>query len=172
MYKICTVEVFTLNVRDYLVHRTSACKLPWQFWHCVHNLANFSSSAFRCEISFWKSADSFGLQCLQTAAPKCQGERSIQVKRCCTLYDMISSKEVLYDPQVLDSCVMYTWLRRNGSTLLSNLLSTVGLDSQIKGPKGWICWFSPLTWESLFPFLKWWDFELLSSLHTLCTQVC
>ena len=150
MYKIYTVEVFKLNLRDYLVHRTSACKLPWQFWHCVHNLANFSSSAFRCEISFWKSADSFGLQCLQTAAPECQGGRSIQVKRCCTLYDMISRKQVLYDPQVLDFCVMYTWLRRNGSILLSDLLYTVGLDSQIKGPKLNLLWIPFGDWKELF----------------------
>ena len=144
---------------DYLVHRTSACKLPWQFWHCVHNLANFSSSAFRCEISFWKSADSFGLQCLQTAAPACQGWRSIQTKSCCMLHDMISSKEVLYDPQELDFCVMCILPRSNSGTLLrylpSPVDSAVGLDSQIKGQKCWICWFSPLTWESLFPVLKW-----------------
>ena len=52
----------------YLVQSTSACRLPWQFWHWVHNLANFSSNTFRWEISFWKRADSLDLQCLQTAA--------------------------------------------------------------------------------------------------------
>lgn len=65
------------------------------------------------------------------------------------LHDMISSKEVLYDPQELDFCVMCILLRSNSGTLLrylpSPVDSAVGLDSQIKGQKCWICWFSPLT---------------------------
>lgn len=30
----------------YLVHKTSSCKLPWQFWHCVHSRQKEISSSF------------------------------------------------------------------------------------------------------------------------------
>ena len=54
---------FLLN---YLVQRTSSCKLPWHLWHCVQSLLNFSSKACRVLISFWNNSLSLGLQCWQT----------------------------------------------------------------------------------------------------------
>ena len=61
---ICQEElIFLLN---YLVQRTSSCKLPWHLWHCVQSLLNFSSKACRVLISFWNNSLSLGLQCWQT----------------------------------------------------------------------------------------------------------
>ena len=53
---------------SYLVHKISSWRDPWHRWHCVHNLANFSSKAWTRLISFWYNSDSRDLQCWQTAS--------------------------------------------------------------------------------------------------------